>query len=44
MASRYDLAMDVAKILGRTKLVEKYQDILRMNHEYAVEHGEDLIK
>ncbi len=43
-ASRYDLAIDVAEVLGRTKLVEKYQDILEMNHEYAVEHGEDLIK
>ena len=43
-ASRYDLAIDVAEILGRTKLVEKYRDILDMNHQYVVEHGEDLIK
>ena len=43
-ASRYDLAIDVAEILGRTKLIEKYRDILDMNHRYAVEHGEDLIK
>ena len=43
-ASRYDLAIDVAEILGRTKLVEKYLDILDMNHKHAVEHGEDLIK
>ena len=43
-ASRYDLAIDVAEILGRTKLVEKYRNILDMNHRYAVEHGEDLIK
>lgn len=43
-ASRYDLAIDVAEILGRAKLVEKYRDILDMNHRYAVEYGEDLIK
>ena len=43
-ASRYDLAIDVASALGRTKLVEKYRDILDMSHRYAVEHGEDLIK
>ena len=44
VASRYDLAIDVASALGRTKLVEKYRDVLDMNHRYAVEHGEDLIK
>ncbi len=43
-ASRYDLAIDVASALGRTKLVKKYCDILDMNHRYAIEHGEDLIK
>ena len=43
-ASRYDLAIDVASALGRTKLVKKYRDILDMSHRYAVEHGEDLIK
>ena len=43
-ASRYDLAIDVASALGRTKLVEKYRDVLDMNHRYTVEHGEDLIK
>ncbi|MBQ6460898.1 hypothetical protein IJJ36_00470 [Candidatus Saccharibacteria bacterium] len=43
-ASRYDLAIDVAEILGRTKLTEKYRGILDMNHRYAVEYGEDLIK
>ena len=44
MASRYDLAMDVAKVLGRDKLVEKYYDILENNHRYAVKYGQDLIK
>ena len=43
-ASRYDLAIDVAQVLGRTKLVEKYHDILENNHRYAVKYGQDLIK
>ena len=43
-ASRYDLAIDVARALGRTKLVEKYQEILRENHAHALRYGEDLIK
>ena len=43
-ASRFDLAMDVAKVLGRDKLVHQYQDILNKNHEYAVRYGEDLLK
>ena len=43
-ASRYDLAIDVAEALGRTRLVEKYQDILKMNHEHAMNYGIDLIK
>lgn len=42
--SRYDLAIDVAKALGRTKLVEKYHDILENNHRYAVKYGQDLLK
>ena len=43
-ASRYNIAMDVAGVLGRKKLVEKYRDILRENHSTAVKFGEDLIK
>lgn len=43
-ASRYDLAMDVARALKRTKLVEKYQEVLRENHAHALRYGEDLIK
>ena len=44
MASRYNLAMDVAVALGRDKLAEKYRDILENNHRYAVKYGQDLIK
>ena len=43
-ASRYDVAIDVAEVLGQDKLVEKYRDILESNHEHAVQFGEDLIK
>lgn len=43
-ATRYDIAADVAKVLGRTKLVEKYYDLLNENHNTAIKFGEDLIK
>ena len=43
-ASRYDLAIDVAEVLGREKLVLKYRDILENNHKYAVKYVQDLIK
>ena len=43
-ASRYDIAADIAKVLGRTKLVAKYYDLLNENHNTAVKFGEDLIK
>ncbi|MDO4507780.1 MAG: hypothetical protein Q4B65_00070 [Candidatus Saccharibacteria bacterium] len=43
-ASRYDLAIDVAKVLKRDDLVAKYEDILNKNHETAIKFGEDLIK
>ena len=43
-SSRYDIAADVAKVLGRTKLVAKYYDLLNENHNTAVKFGEDLIK
>lgn len=42
--SRYDIAADVAKVLGRTKLVAKYYDLLNENHNTAIKFGEDLIK
>lgn len=41
--SRYDLAMDVARICGRTYLVKRYESIIQENHQYALEHGEDKI-
>ncbi|MBQ8156517.1 hypothetical protein IJ101_01895 [Candidatus Saccharibacteria bacterium] len=43
-ASRYDLAIDVAGLIGREDLVARYYDILNKNHDYAVQNGEDLIK
>lgn len=43
-ASRYDLAIDVARLYGRDDLVIKYQEILAKNHAYVIEHGEDMIK
>lgn len=42
-ASRYDIASDVASVLGREKLVKKYQEKLDENHQYTVENGQDLI-
>lgn len=42
-ASRYDIAIDVATVLKRPKLVEKYYDVLNENHKTAVKFGEDLI-
>ena len=42
-ASRYDLAIDIAKVLKQDKLARKYEDVLRQNHEYAKQFGEDMI-
>ena len=42
-ASRYDLAIDAAKICNREDLVRKYQDILSENHAYALTNGIDKI-
>lgn len=41
-ASRYHLALDVAKLEKRDDLVAKYQKILTENSAYAREHGTDL--
>ena len=41
-ASRFDLAIDIARALHQNELVKKYQDILNENHAYAVEFGTDL--
>ena len=43
-ASRFDLAIDVAKKLGRRDLVEKYQNIISSNHAHAAEFGVDLFE
>lgn len=42
-ASRYDLAIDIAKVLEKEELVKKYQGILVDNHKHAVQYGEDMI-
>ncbi|MBR3122077.1 hypothetical protein IKF28_01380 [Candidatus Saccharibacteria bacterium] len=42
-ASRYDIAIDIAKLRKRYDLVAKYEAILEQNHLHAVEYGEDLI-
>ena len=41
-ASRYDLAIDAAKRLGREDLAIKYQDKITKNQAYAIENGVDL--
>jgi xylulose-5-phosphate/fructose-6-phosphate phosphoketolase len=41
-ASRYDLAIKVAEILGRLDLVQKYQSMLDNNAHYARTFGVDL--
>lgn len=43
-ASRYDLAIDIAKIKGRDDLVTKYEAVLAQNHFHAVQFGTDLVK
>ncbi len=43
-ASRYDIAIDVAKLYRRNDLVQKYQKAIDDNHVYAIEHGEDMIE
>lgn len=42
-ASRYHLALDVARLEKRDDLVKKYQKILQDNTAYAHEHGVDQI-
>ena len=43
-ASRYDIAIDVAKLYRRNDLVQEYQKAIDDNHAYAIEHGEDMIE
>ena len=40
-ASRFDLAIDVAKRINRTDLVEKYEKIISENHAHATQFGVD---
>ena len=44
MASRYDLAIDIAMVRERLDLVKKYRKILADNHTHALECGEDMIQ
>ena len=43
-ASRYDIAIDIARVLKRDDLVAKYEAVLAQNNLHAVNFGEDLIK
>ena len=43
MASRYDLAIDIARAKRRDDLVSKYKNILEENHLHALKYGIDLI-
>lgn len=42
-ASRYHLAMDIAKLEKRDDLVEKYQKVIDDNANYAHEYGVDQV-
>ena len=44
MASRYDLAIDIARVAKRDDLATKYEAILAQNHSHATQFGVDLIK
>lgn len=44
LASRYDLAIDIARVKGREDLIAKYETALAKNHLHATKYGEDLIK
>ena len=43
-ASRYDLAIDIAQVMGREDLASKYEAFLAQNRLHAMKFGEDLIK
>lgn len=42
-ASRYHLAIDVARLEKQDELVKKYQKKIQENHDYALKHGVDKI-
>ena len=43
VASRYDLMIDIARVLHRDDLVQKYEAVLVQNHLHAIKYGTDLI-
>ena len=43
-ASRYDIAIDIARVTGHDDLVAKYEAVLAQNNLHAVNFGEDLVK
>ena len=42
-ASRFDLAAEAADVLGRPDLAEKYRQMIRDNHAFALQNGIDMI-
>ena len=42
-ASRFDLALEVARDQNREDLVAKYEGLLKLNREHALELGTDLV-
>ena len=43
MASRYDIAIDIARVTKRDDLVTKYRTLLDKNHQHAIQFGIDLV-
>ena len=43
MASRYDIAIDIARVVKRDDLVTKYRTLLDKNHQHAIQFGIDLV-
>ena len=43
MASRFDLAIDITKVIGNQSIVSKYEIFLTQNHLHAIKYGKDLI-
>lgn len=42
-ASRYDLAIDVVKLLGKRDLITKYERVMSEKHVYAIQNGIDML-
>ena len=43
-ASRYDLAIDIARVMRKGELVSKYEAFLVQNHLHAIKYGTDIIE